>query len=123
MNIKVKYFFIVNSILTLFFGLGFLIIPDFLMPLFGFSVAGDGPLAFRFFGALILGISILTFAVRNEVPSPARRAIIFYLFVIYILLDILKLIFCDLTNPMIWIMFAIHTTFVVAYGSFLLHPE
>lgn len=122
MNIKIKYFFIVNSILALIFGLGFLFIPDFLMPLFGFSVAGDGPLGFRFFGALVLGISILTFAVRNEDPSQARRAIIFFLFVIYILLDILKLFFCDLTNPMIWIMFAIHTIFVVAYGYFLLHP-
>ena len=123
MNIKVKYFFIINSILALFFGLGFLIVPDFLMPLFGFSVANDGPLAFRFFGVYVLGTSILTFAVRNEVHSPARRAIIFNLFVIYILLDIVKLFFCDLTNPMIWILFVINTIFVVAYGNFILHPE
>lgn len=120
MKIKVKYFFIINSILALFFGLGFLIVPDLLIPLFGFP---DDPLGFRFFGALVLGIAILAFAVRNEGPSPARRAIIFDLFVVYILLDILKLFFCDLTNVMIWIMFVIHTIFVVAYGSFLLNPE
>lgn len=120
MKIEIKYFFIVNSILALFFGLGFLILPDFLMPLFGFP---DGPLGFRFFGAVILGTSVLLFAVRNEAPSPARRAIIFYLFVYFILLDIVKLFFCDLTNAMIWIMLVIHTIFIVAYGYFLLHPE
>jgi len=123
MNIKVKYFFLVNSILALFFGLGFLIVPALLMPLFGFSIASDGPLAFRFFGAVLLGTSILTFGVRNEAPSPARRAVIFNLFVTYILLDIVKLFFCDITNAMIWIMFVIHTIFVVAYGYFLLQPE
>jgi len=123
MKIKVKYFFILNSILALIVGLGFLIVPDFLMPLFGLSVANDGPLAFRFFGVYVLGTSILTFAVRKEAPSPARRAIIFYLFVIHILLDILELVFCDLTNVMIWILFVINTIFVVAYGNFILHPE
>jgi len=123
MNFKLKYVFIVNAILALIFGLGFLIIPDILMPLFGFSVANDGPLAFRFFGVYVLGTSILVSAVRKEDPSPIRRAIIFYLFVIHILLDILELIFCDLTNPMIWVLFVINTIFVVAYGYFLLHPD
>jgi hypothetical protein len=45
------------------------------------------------------------------------------LFVYFILLDIVKLFFCDLTNAMILIMLVIHTIFVVAYGYFLLHPE
>ena len=123
MNFKVKYVFIVNSILTLIFGLGFLIIPDILMPLFGFSILNDGPLAFRFFGSVVIGLSILTAAVRNEEPSPIRRAVIFQLFVMYILLDVLKLMFCNLTNPMIWVMFVIHTLLVVAYGFFLLNPD
>ena len=122
MNIKVMYFFILNSILALIFGLGFLIVPDLLMPLFGFSTANDGPVAFRFFGAYLLGTSILTFAIRNEVHSSARRSVIFYLFVVHILLDILELFFCDLTNVLIWILFAVNMLFVVAYGYFLLHP-
>lgn len=122
MNIKAMYIFILNSILALIFGIGFLIFPELLMPLFGFSIANDGPTAFRFFGAYLLGTSILTFAVRNEVPSSARRAVIFYVFVVHILLDILILFTCDLTNVLVWILFAVNLLFVIAYGYFLLHP-
>ncbi len=61
---KIRTLFIVNSILATFFGLGFLLVPDFLFKLLGFSTAADGPLAMRFFGIAVLGVSS-----RNCLPS------------------------------------------------------
>ncbi len=119
MNFKVKYIFIFNAVLALFFGLGFMFIPEILMTMIGFSDEADGPTAFRFFGILVFGISILTFAVRNEDTSSVRRSIILFLFIAYVLMVVFHFIFCDLSNLMLWFVIVIHTILAIAYGYFL----
>jgi len=117
---QVKYVFIFNSIAALILGLGFVFFPEILMTMIGFSNAADGPTAFRFCGIFVLGVSILTFISRNEEDSSSRQSIIFFLFIIYALMDVFHFIFCDLTNLMVGFVIGIDTLLFVAYGYFFL---
>ncbi|MFW9829977.1 MAG: hypothetical protein ACFFEY_20575 [Candidatus Thorarchaeota archaeon] len=120
MNLKAQYVFIINSIIAILFGLGFMFIPDMLMTLIGFSNAADGPTAFRFFGITVFGASVLTFLVRNEGSSAAGRAIMISQVINFILINIFLIIFGDLTNLMLWFTIILHILLIVAYCYLLL---
>ena len=109
MKLQAKYVFIFNFIIAIFFGLGFMFIPDILMTMIGFSGIADGPNAFRFFGIVVFGAGILTFLVRNEGESNARK-----------LINIFLLVFGDITNLMLWFTFILHILMIIAYGYVLI---
>jgi len=48
-KIELKHIFIFQTIAASLFGLGFMIMPAFIMTLLGLSVEADGPLSMRFF--------------------------------------------------------------------------
>jgi len=119
---KVKPVFVVNSILAFLFGIGFMVIPAFLLNMIGFSIDADGPLLMRFFGILIFGISILTYSARNIEDSNARKSIILFLFVVYTLMPIFHIagqVFFNKGNIMLWSVNVIHIAFAVIYAYFL----
>ena len=119
MDLQAKYVFILNFIIAILFGLGFMFIPDIIMTMMGFSGEADGPTAFRFFGITIFGVGILSFLIRNEEPSNARQAIIKTQIINFVLINIFLLIFGDLTNLMLWFTFFIHILMIIAYGYIL----
>jgi hypothetical protein len=123
---KIRTLFIANSILATFFGLGFMLIPDYLFNLLGFSTAADGPLAMRFFGIAVFGIGVLTFSARDSEDSQARRAIILMLFVVYSLMPILHIgvqLILGKGNLMLWGVNVIHIVFAMAYGYFFFRKK
>ena len=119
MDLQAKHVFILNFIIGILFGLGFMFIPDILMTMMGFSGEADGPTAFRFFGIAIFGVSILCFLIRNEEPSNARQAVIKIQVINFTLINIFLLIFGDLTNLILWFTFFIHILMIIAYGYIL----
>lgn len=119
MDLQAKHVFILNFIIAMLFGLGFMFMPDILMTMIGFSGEADGPNAFRFFGIAVFGVSILCFLVRNEEPSIARQAIIKTQIINFVLINIFHLIFGDLTNLMLWFTIFIHILMIIAYGYIL----
>ncbi|MFX1454738.1 MAG: hypothetical protein ACFFDB_05125 [Promethearchaeota archaeon] len=120
MNLQAKYVFIFNSIIALIFGLGFMFMPDILMTMIGFSSGADGPTAFRFFGISVFGACILTFLVRNEDSSTARKAIMITQVINFVLINVFLLIFGDITNLMLWFTFIIHILMIIAYVYILI---
>ena len=120
MKLQAKYVFIFNFIIAIFFGLGFMFIPDILMTMIGFSGIADGPNAFRFFGIVVFGAGILTFLVRNEGESNARKAIMITQVINFALINIFLLVFGDITNLMLWFTFILHILMIIAYGYVLI---
>jgi len=123
---KIRTLFSVNSILATFFGLGFMLIPDFLFNLLGFSTDADGPLAMRFFGIMVFGVGVLTFLARDSGDSQARRAIILALFVVYTLMPILHIgtqLVLGKGNLMLWGVNVLHIAFAIAYGYFFFRKK
>jgi hypothetical protein len=120
---NVNNLFIINGVLALGFGLIIMFIPEFLMEMIGFSTDADGPLAFRFFGILVFGVGLLTFSVRNEPHSTARRSIILMLSFSYIVMTIFHLVFCDLSNLMLWSLILLHGAFGIIYAYFFIKNE
>lgn len=72
---------VVYAVVSAAFGLGFVLMPGQLLPIYGV----DPDLALRligqFFGAALLSLAILAWLVRNLSNSEARRAIVLALFV------------------------------------------
>lgn len=122
---KIRPFFIVTSILATLFGLGFMFIPGFLTNLINFGIEGDGPLAMRFFGIMVLGVGALTFSARDLEDLKAQKAIALSLFVIYTLMSIFHIwaIFAlGVGNFMLWSIVVLHSVFAVLYGIFAFKP-
>ena len=99
---ELKYLFLSHGIIAFLFGTGFIILPSLIAPLMGFSLGDDGIALMRVCGSMILGIGIIAFGVRKEPHSALRQQIILAFIVLYTILDIIKFLYFDLTNWMIW---------------------
>ena len=117
-KLNLKYIFLVNAILAVLFGLGFMILPKPIMTMIGFSDGADGPTAMRFFGILVFGVGIIAFGIRNEEHSPVRQTILLGFCSNYTLMTLYHFIFCDLTNLMLWSLIVLHSVFAAIYGYF-----
>ncbi len=77
---KTKHLFIVNSVVLLMHGLGFLLMPEATMSYYGVTLGAGGMLVARWLGGVQLGNALLTWLTRNASDSIARQAIITALF-------------------------------------------
>lgn len=120
---KLKTIFTVNYIYSFLFGIGFIFFPTLCSSLVGFNVAGDAFLIARCMGIFVICIGVLTFLARDTVKSPARRAIVISLFILYILLFLYKvalnLLYGMSFNLMFALIYVLHIGFIVTYGYHL----
>ncbi|MFC2043073.1 hypothetical protein ACFLUA_02855 [Chloroflexota bacterium] len=112
--------FTLNTIVGLLFSLGFIIIPEQFMSLYGAPISPATVYVARLFGALILGfINILWFA-RNSSDSEARRAIVtggsvgWFVGLIWVLAGQIS----GVVNNLGWINVIIYSFFTLGYGYF-----
>ena len=119
-KIELKHIFIFQTIAASFFGLGFMILPAFIMTLLGLSVEADGPTSMRFFGIMITGTALLAFCIRNEPHSSTRQAILIMLVFNFILMILFKFLFMDLQNIWVWMVIILHVVFIIFYGYFFI---
>ncbi|MHA1522721.1 MAG: hypothetical protein ACTSRK_21365 [Promethearchaeota archaeon] len=80
-------------------------------------------MGFRVYGSAVIGNSCLTFFARDSEDSPARKAILINEVVSFTILNIMMLIFLDLTNLMVWATIILHFAFVGGYAYFLFKKE
>lgn len=78
---KFSTFMVIYAILSAVFGLGFVLVPGQLLPIYG--VEPDAPLRLigQLFGAVLVSLALLAWSVRNFSDSEARRAIVLALLV------------------------------------------
>jgi hypothetical protein len=120
---QLRTIFTINYIYAFLFGAGFMFFPTFCSSLVGFDVAGDSYLIARCLGIFVTCTGILTFFAKDSAKSPARRAIVISLFILYILLFIFKLLLNSVhdkpVNLIIAFIYVLHSGFIVAYGYHL----
>ena len=78
---KFSTFMVIYALVSAVFGLGFVLMPGQLLPIYGVEPDAALRLIGQFFGAALLSLAILAWLVRNLSDSEARRAIILALFV------------------------------------------
>ena len=72
---KLRNFFLINTIVALLFALGFLILPETVLNLFGFTNDPSTRLLGRFVGVELLVGGLITYLARDSRESSALEAI------------------------------------------------
>ena len=117
---KFSTFMVIYALVSAVFGLGFVLMPGQLLPIYGVEPDAALRLIGQFFGAALLSLAILSWLVRNLSDSETRRAIILALFVGEALGFILALIgqLNGIFNVMGWSVVAVYLLFALGLAYF-----
>jgi len=117
---KIKTLMIINAVISVLFGLAFVIIPERLLLLYGNSV--DAPMRYigQLFGAALIAFAVLTWTARKSPDNEARKAIVLSLFIGYFIGFVVTLIgqLGGVVNSLGWSTVAIYFLFSLGYGYF-----
>jgi len=122
---KFKTLMIIKAVVCLGFGPLLLIVPRFVMGMFGMEVCDATILPAQEYGAALLGNMLLAYLARNAEPSKIRKAIIWDLFIYdlaaFVAVTILQI--QGLMNFMGWGIVFIYLFFSIGFGIFLLPKQ
>jgi hypothetical protein len=95
-----------NTLLGMIFGIGFLLLPSFVLPLFGMPANPAATLMTQLLGAALIGLSVAVWLVRDSSLSPQVRAIVVGLLIFNVLGFIVSLlaVLSGVTNSLGWIL-------------------
>jgi len=119
---KFKTLMIIKAFVCLGFGPLLLFFPGPLLNLLGTTFGPGADLTARLYGATLFGNFSLTWLARNTEDSPARRAIIWHLF-IYDGIALIATLIIQLSgglNVLGWGIVFVYLFFTVGFGYFLL---
>ena len=120
---KIKTLMICKAIVCLGFGLPMLIVPVFLMGIYGLELDLNGVVMARLYGGALFGNLLLTWFARNDTGSTALHAAVLYLFV-YDGINFFVTLWATLTGIMGiigWSAVAIYLFFTLGFGYALLN--
>jgi uncharacterized membrane protein len=114
-------FFVVAAIVTVLFGLAFLIIPDQIVGWYGVAVDDASRLMGRFFGSALIALAIVIFMARDLGPSPTLTGILWAGLVADGIPALLNLwaSATGLVNGLGWVTMVINILFAAGFGYFL----
>ena len=117
---KLKSLFIFNAVVSLLFGLAFVLLPVQALSLYGVTV--DAPLKYvgQLYGSALLVFGLVTWLARDAGDSAARSAFILGMFVGSLVGFIISLInqLGGVANALGWLTVVIYLLFTVGYGYF-----
>jgi hypothetical protein len=117
---KLKTLMIIGAIVSLVFGLTFVIVPVQFYSAYG--VIADEHLIYmaRLLGSYSIGIAVLTWMARNATESDARRAIVLALFIANAFGFVVTLIgqIGNVANALGWSSVCIYFLFTLGFGYF-----
>lgn len=118
---RISYWFAAAAVVALVFGLGFMLLTEQVMSIYGVKTDAPGMLAARLFGTALVGIGVLQWFARDVEDTQARRAIILGLFVLNALGFVVVLLaqFAGTVNGLGWINVAIYLILTLGYAYFL----
>ena len=117
---KLSTLFTINAIVSAMFGLTFVFVPEIAMSFYGATLSPGGTLIARLFGAVLLGVAVLTWSARNAEESEARKAIVLSRFFCETTGFIVALLgqLAGAVNALGWSTVAIYLFFALGYGYF-----
>ena len=109
------------SVAAFAFGLGFLLLPEQVLGLFGVTLDTAGILFVRLLGAAIIGYGALDWFARNAEDSEARRAIVVAGFIWHLLGGVVLLLgqLSGVFNTLGWLNVGLLLLFALGFGYFL----
>ena len=119
---KLGTFISIHSILLFLFGLGFLLVPAWMLSVYGTSTNSTGLLVARVFGIGNIQLSILMWTSRNDVGSKILKTLVLMLFLGNALAFMLALQaqISGVFNVLGWTNVALYLLFAFGYGYFQL---
>ena len=117
---KLSLLMLIGAIVTFLFGLGFILVPVWVMSNYGVTLDVSGEFLGRYLGASFLGISALAWLARNAEASATRRAIVYALFLTSVLGFVVALfdVFTGVGNALVWSTVVIYLFFAAGFGYF-----
>ena len=114
---KLKHVLIANSLVCALFGLGFIAAPALLFTIFGSQTSSIAELVARDYGALLLGVALISWVSRNADLSVARTGIVAGV-VLFHLLSAIVLVTGYLegtVNAMAWLAIALSLLLAIGF--------
>jgi len=78
---KFNTFMVIYAVVSAVFGLGFVIMPGLILPIYGVEPDASLKLIGQLFGAVLISLALLAWLVRNLRDSETQRAVILSLLV------------------------------------------
>lgn len=117
---KLTTFIATHAVLLLFFGLGFLVAPIWMLSIYGSSSNSTGLLTARVFGIGNIQLSMIMWTFRNDVGSKLLKTLVLLLFLGNALAFMLALQaqIAGIFNVLGWTNVALYLLFSLGYGYF-----
>jgi hypothetical protein len=119
---KLGMFLSIVSVAAFVFGLGFLLLPEQVLGLFGVTLDASGILFARLLWAAITGYGVLDWFARNAQESEARRAIVLAGFTWHALGFVVFLLaqLAGITNALGWLNVGLLFLFALGFAYFMM---
>jgi len=116
---KLSSFLLVKAIISLLFGIGFILIPVSVWSIYGVTTDLAGLFSTRFFAALLIGVGLICWLARNADPN-ALKGITLSLFIADAIGFIVALIgqLSGVMNALGWIVVAIWLFLALGLGYY-----
>lgn len=113
--------FLVTMIIQAIFGLGFTLIPDFMLAPFGVALEPVAKVFVNLFGAALLGYLVLLWYARKSNNPEFKKATIYCHFVYSLIAAVIMVIanLSGLVNAMGWIIVAKYVILLIWFGYFI----
>jgi len=122
---KLRTLMVIKSIITIVFGIGFVVVPVRVMSYYGVTLDPAGAYMTRLFGAAFIVIGLLLWYGRKDAGSPALKAIVLGVFIGDIVGFVLALQaqLLGIVNALGWLTVAIYFFLVLGFGYFLFKKQ
>ena len=117
---KFSTFMVIYAVVSAAFGLGFVLMPGQILPIYGVEPDAALRLIGQFFGAALLSLALLSWLARNLSDSESRRAIVLALLVGEAIGFIFALIgqFNGILNVLGWSVVVVYLIFTLGLAYF-----
>ena len=118
---RLRTLLLAAGLLALFFGLGFLLVPRALLPLYGVTAEPTIVLMARFFGSALVQLGSMLYLIRDVSDITTRRGVVIGSFLGSLAGFVVSLTaqFWGLVNSFGWSTVVIYGLLLVGYGFFV----
>ena len=117
---NLKNLFTINAITAILFGLGFLLVPETVLSLYGLDLSAGGLIITQYLGTAFVGFAVLMWLQRTKEHTDARRAVVLGFlihFAIGLVLSVISAL-SGVMNALGWLNVVIYLFFTLGYGYF-----
>jgi uncharacterized membrane protein YfcA len=119
---KLRTLMVIKSVITMVFGIGFVVIPVRVLSFYGVTLDPAGAYMTRLFGAAFIVIGLLLWYARKDAGSPALKAIVLGVFIGDLIGFVIALQaqLLGIVKGLGWLTVAIYFLLALGFGYFLL---